>query len=263
MKLLSASSISAWMALITSTRAVRIYMHAAHDCQGYSQACVAHEDFCCTQRPFQHHTTLYNDRRLGASSRFDGLPPTAVGFVYQTEGLCRSQPVNIGFGVTFCLNSVPSVYEPHQHNLITAANWEFLTKTCETSKEACDGWDVKTGLKNGVDMGEMQRLGTIPINLFSRDSYNEVDENKRGCQVADELTFANGHRFNISPKAMADEDYELLVLHAEADSNMEDVPKHLYKYEIDHEGVLARRQLTRRRMKDPAERLVDHYARNL
>jgi hypothetical protein len=165
--------------------------------------------------------------------------------------------------VTFCLNSVPPVYDPTHDRLITGARWEGLNKkkNCDTSVEACAGWDYKTGLKNGLDMGDLQRIGTIPMNIFSRDNHDEADKAGEGCQVADRFTFANGHKFNIHTDIMGDEDYALLVEHANADSNIEDIPKHLHKYEVEHEGVLARRQLNWRGMEDSAGRLAKHYAR--
>ena len=261
MRLLSAVSIRAWLALITVTEAVIIKMHQFQNCQGqYSQCTRIQEGQCCTNRPFETSHNPTNDRLPAASSRFDDLPPTAIGLTFQSAGYCNSEPVSIGFGVTFCLNSVPSVYEQNRDRLITGARWEVPTKKCDTSVEACAGWNVNTGLKNGLDMGDMQRIGTIPMNLFSRDNQDEADKGGKGCQVADGLTFANGHRFKIHPDTMGDEDYALLMEHADADSNIEDIPKHLHKYEIQHEGVLARRQVSRRGLDDSAERLAKHYA---
>jgi hypothetical protein len=199
----------------------------------------ATEGECCSWRT----VGSVFDNLPAASVRFSGLPPTSVGLTWQGTFDCVGEPANIGFGAEFCLNGVPSVYAPQQDRVVTHAKWKTLTKVCDTTPEACAEWDYKTGLKNGLEMGEMQGIGAMPINLFSRNLHDEVDKDEGNCRTADKLTFVNGHRFNIHRNVMSDEDYALLLEYAMGDSNIEDIPEYLQKYEIEREDVLARRQL--------------------
>lgn len=256
MKVFSTASVPTWLTLFTITKAASMDMHIYPNCGGPALSCPSRSsDECCSSRTIGN---LFNYDPV-ASIQFDGLPPTSVGLVWQGTHDCGGTPANIGFGVSFCVNSVPSIYEPQLNRLITHCKWKTLTKVCDTTPEACKDWDFQTGLKNGLDLGGMQRIGAMPINLFSRDLHDEVEKEKADCQMADKLTFANGHKFDVSLDVMNDEDYALLFEHAIADSNIEDVPEHLQKYEVEREHVLARRQLPRSGMRDSAQRLAEYY----